>query len=88
MLSPEEMTEFISALKVIKVDKTSGQGKPREELAQMYVPTFVQTKPEGDRKTSITMALPDSGNLLAYAAIDAEFHERLGVQFENTKIRV
>ena len=80
------MTEFISALKVIKVHKTSGQGKLRAEHVQMYVPTLVQTKPEGDRKASITMALLDSGNLLAHAAIDAEFHERLGVPFENTKI--
>ena len=86
-LSPEEMTEFISTLKVIKVDKSSGQGKPRAEHAQMYVPTLVQTKPEGERKARITMALPDSGNLVAHAAIDAEFHERLGVPFENTKIR-
>ena len=47
----------------------------------------MQTKLGGDGKTSITMAFPGSGNLLAHAAIDAEFHERLGVSFENTKIR-
>ena len=80
------MTEFISALKVVKVDKTDRQEKFRAEHAQMYVPTLVQTKPEGDGKTSITMALLDSGNLLAHAAIDAEFHKRLGVPLEKTKI--
>ena len=81
------MTEFISALEIIKLDKTSGQEKFRAEHAHMYMHTLVQTKPEGDRKTSITMALLDSGNLLAHGSIDADFHERLGVPLESTKIR-
>ena len=83
---PEEMTEFISAIKVVKVDKMDRQEKFRAEHPQMYLPTLVQTKPEGDGKTSITMALRDSGNLLAHTAIDAKFHKRLGVPFENTKV--
>ena len=33
------------------------------------------------------MALPDSGNLLAQAVINAEFHKKLGVPMEDTKIR-
>ena len=33
------------------------------------------------------MALLDSGNLLAHAAINAEFHERLRILTEDTKIR-
>ena len=86
-LSLEEMTQFISALKVIRVDKTSGQGKPRAEHAHMYVPTLVQTRPGGEGKASIIMALPDSGNLLANAAIDSEFHARLWISIEDTKIR-
>ena len=80
------MTKLISALKVVEVDKMSRQEKFRAEHAQMYAPTLVQTKPEGDGKTSITMALADSGNFLAHAAIDAEFHGMLGVPLENTKI--
>ena len=85
-MSPKKITEFISTLKVVKVDKMDRQDKFRAEYAQMYVPTLGETKPEGDGKTSITMALPDSGNLLAHAAIDADFHERLGVPLESTKI--
>ena len=33
------------------------------------------------------MALPDLGNLLKHAAIDTEFHERLGIPTEDTKIK-
>ena len=33
------------------------------------------------------MALPDSGNLLVHTAIDAEFHERLGIPTKDTKIK-
>ena len=52
----------------------------------MYVPTLVKTKPGSDGRTSITLALLDSGNLLAHAAINAEFHEKLGIPTEATKI--
>ena len=33
------------------------------------------------------MAFPDSGNLLAHAAVDASFHARLGIPIENTAIK-
>ena len=33
------------------------------------------------------MALPDSGNLLTRTVINAEFHKRLGIPMENTKLR-
>ena len=38
-------------------------------------------------QNSIMLALPDSGNLLAHAAIDADFHEKLGIPIEATNIR-
>ena len=53
----------------------------------MYVPTLVKTTPGLRGKASVTMALPDSGNLLAHAAIDAKFHQQLGVPVEATKIK-
>ena len=43
----------------------------------MYVPTLVKTEPEANGRASITMALPDSGNLLAHAAIDTGLHKQL-----------
>ena len=53
----------------------------------MYIPTLVSTELGSEGKVSITMALPDSGNLLAHAAIDAKFHQQLGVPAEETEIR-
>ena len=53
----------------------------------MYMPTLVQMAPGPGGKTSITMALPDSGNLLAHAAIDAKFHQQLGIPVEATDIK-
>ena len=53
----------------------------------MYVPTLVSTALGPKRKVSVTMALPDSGNLLAHTAIDEKFHQRLGVPVLKTKIR-
>ena len=54
----------------------------------MYVPTLVKTEPGAGGRASITMALPDSGNLLAHAAIDARFHKQLGIPIEDMKITV
>ena len=51
------------------------------------MPRLVKMEPGTTRQTSITLALPDSGNLLAHAAIDAEFHEKLGIATEATKIQ-
>ena len=82
----EELSEFINVLKVIRVDRVSDQGKNREEHTKMYVPILVKMEPRSDRQTSITLALPDSGNLLAHAAIDAEFYEKLGIRMEAMKI--
>ena len=53
----------------------------------MYVPTLVRTAPGPGGRASGTMALPDSGNLLAHAAIDAKFHQQLGVPVEATDIK-
>ena len=33
------------------------------------------------------MALPDSGNLLANAVVDADFHAKLGIPMESTEIK-
>ena len=52
----------------------------------MYVPTLVKAGLGSIRRTGVTMALPDSGNLLAQAVINAEFHKKLGVPMEDTKI--
>ena len=38
-------------------------------------------------RTSITMALPDSGNLLAHTAIKINFHKMLKVPLEDTNIK-
>ena len=53
----------------------------------MYIPTLVKTEPGAGGRASITMALPDSGNLLAHATIDAKFHEQLGILIEAMKIK-
>ena len=77
----------MNVLKVVHVKRENDQQKSREEHAKMYVPTLVKTEPGAEGRASITMALLDSGNLLAHAAIDARFHEQLGIPIEDTKIR-
>ena len=77
----------MNALKVVHVDRANDQRKGREEHAMMYVPKLVKTEPGSGGRASITMALPNSGNLLAHAAIDARFHKQLGIPIEATKIR-
>ena len=86
-LLQDKISAFINALKIIRVGKTGEQGGTREDHAKMYVPTLVKTEPGAVGRASITMALPDSNNLLADTAIDAKFHERLGIPTEDTKIR-
>ena len=83
----EEWSVFMNALKIVQVDQVEDQRKGREDHTRMYVPTLVQTALGPERKASITMALPDSGNLLAHAAIDAKFHQQLGVPVEATDIK-
>ena len=51
------------------------------------MPALVQTRPGGKPKASITITLLDSENLLVRAAIDSEFHARLGIPIEDTKIQ-
>ena len=70
----EELSAFMNALKVVHVDQAHKQKKGREDHARMYVPILVKTLPGPGGRASVTMALPDSGNLLAHAAIDAKFH--------------
>ena len=83
----EEWSAFMNALKIVHVDQADDQRKGREDHTKIYVPTLVKTTPGPGGKASVTMALPDSGNLLAYAAIDAKFHEQLGIPIEATRIK-
>ena len=53
----------------------------------MYVPILIKNAPGEAGRASITMALPDSGNILAHAAVDAEFHAKLGIPIKDTKIK-
>ena len=86
-ITQEELSAFVNMLKEVHVDMVNNQQKTREEHAKMYVPTLVKTEPGANGRARITMALPDSGNLLAHAAIDVGFLEQLGILTEDTKIR-
>ena len=81
-VTTEDWSTFVNVLKIVKVDKTQDPLPGKKDHAQMYVPVLVQTAPGFGEKNSITMALPDSGNFLAHAAIDAKFHQQLGVPVE------
>ena len=74
-ITQEELSAFMNVLKVVHVDRANDQRKNREEHAKMYVPTLVKMEPGAGGRASITMALPDPGNLLAHAAVDVRFHE-------------
>ena len=84
---PNNWDLFMNTLKIVKVDKTQGIGQGRKDHTRMYVPTLVTTTLGSGGKASVTMALPDSGNLLAHAAIDEKFHEQLGVPILATNIK-
>ena len=86
-ITQEELSAFVNVLKVVHVDQANDQQKSREEYAKMYTPTLVKTEPGTGGRASITMARPDSSNLLAHAAIDARLHNQLGIPIEDTKIR-
>ena len=86
-ITQEELSAFVNMLKEVHVDMVNNQQKTREEHAKMYVPTLVKTELGENGRASITMALPNSGNMLAHAAIDVGFHEQLGILIEDTKIR-
>ena len=53
----------------------------------MYIPVQIKDTLGALGRASITMALPDSGNLLAHAAVDAKFHAKLGIPVENTEVK-
>ena len=83
----EDWSTFMNALKIVKVDRIRDTLQGKKDHTKMYVPTLVRTAPSPGGRASVTMALPDSGNLLAHAAIDAKFHQQLGVPIEETNIK-
>ena len=86
-LLPAGLTDFINTLTLTEVDKAHNQGQPREDHAKMYIPVLIKDAPGAAGRASITMALPDSGNLLAHAAVNAGFHPRLGIPVKNKAIK-
>ena len=83
---PEDWDLIVNSLKVVTVDQAPGTKQKRREHTRMYVPMLVSTTPRHGGKVSVTMALPDSGNLLAHTAIDEKFHQQLGVPMLATNI--
>ena len=77
----------MNTLKIVKVDQMRDTLQGKKDHAKMYVPTLVRTAPSPGGRASVTMALPDLGNLLAHAAIDVKFHQQLGVPVEETNIK-
>ena len=53
----------------------------------MYLLVLAKDSLGTSGRASITLALPDSGNLLAHAAVDADFHAKLGIPMESTEIK-
>ena len=84
-LSQEEIKEFTNALKIFKMDKTSNQERIREDPTRLYVPTLVKTALGVAGQASIIRAPTDLGNLLVHAAINAEFHVKLGIPIKIQK---
>ena len=78
--------EITNTSKIIRVDQASHQEGTLRDHARMYVPTLVKAELGSGRRTRVTTALPDSGNLLARTVINAEFHKKLGIPIYNTKI--
>ena len=86
-LLPTGLTNFINSLTLTEVDKIPYKAKHREDHARMYIPVLAKDSLETSGRASITLALLDSGNLLAHAAVDADFHAKLGISMESTKIK-
>ena len=86
-LSPTRSTDIINSLTLTEVDKTPYKEKLREDHARMYIPVLAKNSLEASGRASITLALPDSGNLLAHAAVDADFHAKLEIPIENIEIK-
>ena len=78
-LSPAGLTDFINTLTLKEVDKAHNRQQHRDDCAKMYIPVPIKNVLGALGRASITMALPNSGNLLAHAAVDAEFHAMLGI---------
>ena len=87
-LLPNGLTNFINSLTLTKVDKIPYKVKHREDHARMYLPVLAKDSLGTSGRASITLALPDSGNLLAHTAVDADFHAKLGITMESTNIKV
>ena len=86
-LSPAGLIDFINSLTLTEVEKTPYKEKLREDHARMYIPVLAKDTLEASGRSSITLALPDSGNLLAHAAVDADFHAKLRIPMESTEIK-
>ena len=61
--------------------------KHREDHARMYILVLAKDSLGTAARASITLTLPDSGNLLAHAAVDADFHAKFGIPMESTEIK-
>ena len=81
------MTDFIYSLTLTEVDKMPYKEKLKEDHARMYIQVLAKDTLEASGRASITLALQDSGNLLAHAAVDADFHAKLGIPMESTEIK-
>ena len=83
-LSSDTICQVLQSLEVVSVDHKDRENKSEEEIPPMYLPVLIQNN-QGEAR--ITLALPDSGNLLAHTAINAKFHQSLGIQTRRTDIR-
>ena len=84
-LSPTGVTNFINSLTLTEVNKIPYKVKHREDRARMYLPVLAKDSLGTEGRASITLALPDSENLLAHAAVDADFHAKLRIPMESTE---
>ena len=76
-LSSDTIFQVLQSLEVVSVDHKDRENKSGAEIPPMYLPVLIPTK-QGEAR--ITLALPDSGNLLAHTAINFKFHKSLGIQ--------
>ena len=76
-----------NSLNITEVDKIPYKAKHREDHARIYIPVLAKDSLKTSGRASITLALLDSGNLLAHAAVDADFHTKLGIPMESTEIK-
>ena len=86
-LSPTGLTNFINSLTLTEVNKIPYKAKLREDHTRMYILVLAKNSLKASGRASITLALPDSGNLLAHAVVDTDFHAKLGIPMESTEIK-